>query len=392
MICVALLAARLARPRALLTALVTVALLVPAAAQARVPGAVPEPAGDDAPAAFERAFRQWARQHRLSGATLAVTHRDRLVLAAGHGGRAADAAVPLASLSKAVTAACVATLIDAGRIRLDSTLAELLPEILARVGRGGDPRLGGITVAQLLTHRAGLGRDGHADPGVTALWALARTTELARIPLAAIVERALREPLGSAPGARFRYSNAGYFALGALVERVSKLPYATACAERVLVPLGIQQARLDPTWGALASTGGWRLSGPAYLAFVRALEPHRPGPVGPVMRQWMLEPAGKAVGAGSTFYSLGLFVRPEASGWTWWHTGSWVTRGRRDARGPREASFATLVTRTADGPTWFVSCEPDPGPPAREALESAFRRAAGQSWPDRDGFPALGLR
>ena len=376
---------------ALALAAPAVALAGPAATPARSSAISGDPS-QDAPRAFEYAVREWARRHRLRGATLAVIHRDRLILTAGHGARAADAAVPLASLSKAVTAACVATLVDAGRIRLDGTLAELLPELVARVGRARDSQLGSITVAQLLTHRAGLGADGRADPGVTALWALARTTELAQIPLAAIVERALREPLGSAPGARFRYSNAGYLALGAIVERVTGIPYAAACAERVLAPLGIAEPRLDPTWGVLASTGGWRLSGPEYLALVRSLEPHRPGPVGPVMRRWMLEPSGKEIGTGSTFYSLGLFVRGDASGWTWWHTGSWVTRGRRGPRGLIEASFATLVTRTQGGTTWFVSCEPDPGPAARAALEVAFRRASARRWPDRDGFPALGLR
>ena len=53
-------------------------------------------------------FAAWARQHRLDGATLAVTVRGRLVLTACYGRRAANDRVPLASLSKAITAACKA--------------------------------------------------------------------------------------------------------------------------------------------------------------------------------------------------------------------------------------------------------------------------------------------
>jgi CubicO group peptidase (beta-lactamase class C family) len=363
--------------------------------------AVPATAAGDRtgnPSAADRVetiFAAWARQHRLDAATLAVTAHGRLVLTAGHGRRAANERVPLASLSKAITAACAARFIEAGRLRLDSRLGDVRRDLVSAAGSGADRRLPDITVAQLLAHRAGFGREGMPDPAVGAVWELAPSRDLDRITLEAVLQRALRRALGSAPGERYRYSNTGYFALGAVIEGVAGAPYPQACRETLLQPLGIGGAVLDPVWGVLGPAGGWRLSGAEYLAMYRALEPGRDAVIGPATKRWMLDAADKHLRhATGPFYSLGITVRPGIAGEpVWWHTGSWVVRGRRGRTGPLHASFASLATRTDRGVSWFASCEPDPGVAAREALDAALWRIARQSaeWPTTDGFAALGL-
>jgi CubicO group peptidase (beta-lactamase class C family) len=371
-----------------LAVLVTGALVGPVAAA---------PVGESPSAAdrVQSTFAAWAQQHRLEAGTLAVTVGGRLVLATAHGRTAPNERVPLASLSKAITAACVARFIESGRLRFDSRLADVRLDLVRTAGRGADTRLREITVAQLLTHRAGFGGDGVPDPAVRAIWELAPSRALERITLDAILERALRRPLGSGPGERYRYSNTGYFALGAVIEGIAGIPYAEACREALLRRLHIKGAGLDPDWGVLASAGGWRLSGPEYLAVYRALEPGRDAVIGPAAKRWMLDDADKHLrDAAGPFYALGVIVRPGTAGEpVWWHTGSWVVRGRRGRTGPLHASFAALVTRTDRGVSWFASCTPDPGVPARQALDAALWRIARESgeWPARDGFDALGL-
>ena len=57
----------------------------------------------------------------------------------------------IASLTKPITGVCIATLIQQGKLRFDTTLGELLP---SRFGEPRDARLRTVTVAHLLTHGA----------------------------------------------------------------------------------------------------------------------------------------------------------------------------------------------------------------------------------------------
>jgi CubicO group peptidase (beta-lactamase class C family) len=156
----------------------------------------------------------------------------------------------LASLSKQFTATAVLLLVEAGRLTLDTRVAELLPEL----GAGyADVRL-----EQLLAHTSGipdyepLVPDGDARPlrdaDVLALLAGRRDAYF---------------PAGTA----FRYSNSGYALLALVVERTAGMRYADFLRELVFAPLGMRSTRAyEPERGELAerayghATGadGWR--------------------------------------------------------------------------------------------------------------------------------------
>src|SRR5262250_359123 len=89
----------------------------PVAAQAPLPDTVE---------AFERVFVAWAQKYGIAGGTLAVARDDRLMLIKGYGDRRGDDRVLLASLSKAITAVCVATLVQEGRLSFATPLGESL--------------------------------------------------------------------------------------------------------------------------------------------------------------------------------------------------------------------------------------------------------------------------
>ncbi|MFL6803105.1 MAG: serine hydrolase, partial [Xanthobacteraceae bacterium] len=74
------------------------ATLISAAAQTSVP-ATPE--------AFGQALKAWAAEHRIKRAFVVVRRDGRIVHRSALGGANPDAPVHLASLSKAITAACV---------------------------------------------------------------------------------------------------------------------------------------------------------------------------------------------------------------------------------------------------------------------------------------------
>ena len=171
------------------------------------------------------------------GAVLVVGRHGKVVFRKAYGHRAVvpsvepmtlDTVFDLASLTKVVaTTTSVMTLVEDGKVRLQDRVAKHIPEFAS----GGGAR-DQVTVEELLTHRAGLAAD---DP--MALY-VGSAKE--------IFERKYRQPLASAPGARFVYSDVGFEVLGELVRRVSSLPLEEFARQRVFVPLGMKDTEFRP--------------------------------------------------------------------------------------------------------------------------------------------------
>jgi len=108
-------------------------------------------------APVREAFAQGFRERGEVGAAVAVTVDGRPVVdlwgghadAAGTRPFAAHTLVCMMSVAKAVTATCVAMLVDRGRLEWDAPVARYWPEF-AQAGKGDIP------VRYCLDHRAGL--------------------------------------------------------------------------------------------------------------------------------------------------------------------------------------------------------------------------------------------
>ena len=138
---------------------------------------------------------------------------------------AADTLFYIASCTKSFTALATVLMDRAGVLKLDSTLAEILPE--ARLAPGLDPAK--ITVRQLLTHTHGIAGDGPLS------YRAAYSGEIER----AAMLRALTAH-GPAPnGTAYSYSNVGYNILSLAIDRLAKQPWQDVLAERVYKPLGL---------------------------------------------------------------------------------------------------------------------------------------------------------
>jgi CubicO group peptidase (beta-lactamase class C family)/dienelactone hydrolase len=335
--------------------------------------ATPGPAKiDGTPAIFTKVLANWAAKHNVKRAVIIVRRDGRVVHRAGLGGADPAAPVHLASLSKAITGACIATLVRDRKLRLDTPLSKALAKFFKTHGRPADRRIERITIAQLLAHRAGFSgpRDG-GDLATGALLKAYRVTNSTRKPpkpeyLASILaQHLLREP-----GQQFAYSNSGYLVLGAVVEEATGRPYADHCRDAVLTSAGAV-GMLDPLWAVLWSTGGWRMTGADYLAFFDQLDPAR-AKFGPAIRNWMLDPSGKTFGTRNppSWYALGVMVRGNDKSRVISHTGSWrATIGPRNPKRPRISETSTLAIRSADGTSWFVHHVPRILGGARAELE-----------------------
>jgi CubicO group peptidase (beta-lactamase class C family) len=118
-----------------------------------------------------------------------------------------DTVVYTASLSKQVTAACLALLVQRGAVNLDSALIEWIPEL---------PKwAGSVRVRHLVHHTAALPIDTKVDASGTGHGDEDRMTDGVIASLASV------PALTYQPGTRFAYSNAGYVCLGVLVQRAA---------------------------------------------------------------------------------------------------------------------------------------------------------------------------
>lgn len=165
----------------------------------------------------------------LPGAAVAVTHGGDVVRAAGYGHDAAGAPItastrlPVASLSKSMTAFAVLQLVEAGRMRLDAPVTRYLPEF-----RLADPRGARITVRMLLDQTSGMADSAFPDLALPQPHTLAEATERLR-----------HAPLASEPGAEFHYHNPNYEVAARIVEVVAGQPYADYLAAHLFRPLGM---------------------------------------------------------------------------------------------------------------------------------------------------------
>ncbi|MFI4999687.1 MAG: serine hydrolase domain-containing protein [Reyranellales bacterium] len=302
------------------------------------------PARAQTVADIEQAWRGWMIGHGRTAGGLVVLRQDRVVHEVALGREGVGASVPIASLSKAVTAVCIAGLIDQGRLSFDTPLAQALAGTFARLGGPADPRLAQATVGQLLAHRAGFDRDKGGDAASAPLKSYLRTNTATRTAYDDTVRMVLRQKLPLPPGERYSYSNAPYLLLGAVVEEASRQNYETYCGKAVLAPLGARGAALDPAWRILSSYGGWRMPLADYGRFYQAFATGNPA-IGPVARRWMMSPDGKAIGGGA-HYGLGTDVRPLPSGAAnFWHWGRWSYSLDGAYDGPLRISYATYAVR-----------------------------------------------
>lgn len=154
------------------------------------------------------------------------------------------------SCTKSMTATLAAILIEQGKIDWATTIADVFPELRAVM----DEDWQGVTLEQLLTHRAGA--PGHApdDLWMRAWQRRGTPTEQRLRYLGGLVTRAPEIP----PGTKFLYSNQGYAVAGAMLERCGGQSWEEMMQTMLFQPLGMQHSGfgapgnekdVDQPWG-----------------------------------------------------------------------------------------------------------------------------------------------
>jgi len=175
-----------------------------------------------------------ATDPRLPGLSVGIIHHDRILFSKGYGYadlerhvRAnATTCYRIASFSKIFTTVALLQLVEQGKLDLDTPVQHYLPWFASPA----DPHLDSITCRQLVTHTAGLDRDGER-----AQWLDFQFPVLEQIQ-AHIVEGATVY----APADRWKYSNYGFTILGEVIHQVSGMPYEEYVTRNVVERLGLE--------------------------------------------------------------------------------------------------------------------------------------------------------
>ncbi|UJR79659.1 serine hydrolase domain-containing protein [Sandaracinus amylolyticus] len=236
----------------------------------------------------------------------------------------------LGSCTKAMTAALLALVAQDGTLSLDTTLAE------AFAGLEIHESMRGVTLYDLLVHRAGLEPDGTPSPETIELLGIPGPVREARAELA---RRVLSRGPAIEPRTETRYSNIGYILVGAALERATGASWEDLLHTRLLTPLGMTSCGFGPPAATHDDApSGHVLSNGALEPVPTFDNPPLLGPAGTVhctladwarFVDWTMSPPESGPLALSTDAHARL-VTPTSDGWA----PGWQVTSRLWARGP----------------------------------------------------------
>jgi CubicO group peptidase (beta-lactamase class C family) len=231
---------------------------VPASAQP-LPVGTPESEGFS-PERLERLHAMLQRhvdEGKHAGLVSLVARHGRIVDWQVYGSRDLGAKLPMEkdtivrvySMSKVISTVAVMILQEEGRLKLDDQVGMYLPALAKmKVFAGGTakhPKLVDatrqMTVKDLLTHTSGL-IYGFGKGPIDEIYRGAKILESASMD--AFVAKLATLPLAHQPGARFSYG-LSVDVLGAIVEKVSGMPFERFVEQRITVPLAMVDTGYD---------------------------------------------------------------------------------------------------------------------------------------------------
>lgn len=167
----------------------------------------------------------------------------------------------LGSNTKAMTAFLTGLLVEKGRLRWETPIEEVYPDIAPDLPAA----LRGVTLLHLLSHRAGI--------PANIIWFAVSKPDLS-LPeqrLECVKMLARTKPL-SEPGSAYLYSNFGYVIAGAVAEKVTSSIWEVLMTQMVFEPLGMKSVgfgglgtpgEIDQPWGHRADGNPVPKNGPA---------------------------------------------------------------------------------------------------------------------------------
>jgi len=207
-------------------------------------------------AALEILARNILEEYGCPGLALGLSERGKHMYTLGFGYRDVTRLMPvtgetifgIGSLTKSFTCVSIMQLQEAGKLKVDTPLVEILPGLRLAGQRASEA----ITLHHLMTHTAGL----PPLPGLALALSADSDTEpsprsgVAAKPMATmnhLLDFLADHPftLLASPGRVYSYSNEGYALLGCVIEQVAGQTYPSYVRENIITPLGLTRTIFD---------------------------------------------------------------------------------------------------------------------------------------------------
>jgi len=134
----------------------------------------------------------------------------------------------LASVSKTLTSTAILMLMERGKLKLDQNVKEFFPDF----------PYDGITIRLLLTHRSGMMNYVYFTDDIYRKEHRDQRKGLNNAQEMALIAQYKPAPFNK-PNIRFLYNNSNFMVLGAIIEKVTGMPYAQFMKENIFKPAGM---------------------------------------------------------------------------------------------------------------------------------------------------------
>src|SRR5699024_3182875 len=177
---------------------------------------------------IDKFIKDYLARNGLPGASIVIVKNGEVQYKQGYGndsnGKSITERSPMriGSVSKSFTSLAVLQLIEKRKVNLDDKIVEHIPEV-----KMNDSRWSNVTIRQLLSHTSGLPNPTIVKPADN---------------LQESVDRLNDWELKSTPGKHHAYSNANYWVLAYLVEKVSKEPFKKYMNKNVFRPVNMKNS------------------------------------------------------------------------------------------------------------------------------------------------------
>jgi CubicO group peptidase (beta-lactamase class C family) len=304
------------------------------------------------------------------GCVVAVAEKGEVVLERAFGTAALGGRTALtprhrfrvASHSKSFAAAGILKLREQDKLKLDDTAGQFV--------EGLHPEVARVTVAQLLSHSAGLTRDG-SDAGFFG--------DRRPFPSARELLADLKAPLVIEPSTRLKYSNHGYGLLGLIIEQITGEPYTKWIKREIVDGVGLTETTPDMplkrgvpfarghsgrvllghrlvipgdfSLNAVAPAGGFVTTAADLARYFAQLSPQaRRSVISAASRREMIRRQWRNLNSTiESYYGLGI-MSGTLNGWDWFgHTGGLQGYISRTCVLPRQELSISVLTNAIDG-------------------------------------------
>jgi len=176
------------------------------------------------------------RMSEQPGCVVAITYKDRVILERAYGYADVNKCEPLtprhrfrvASHSKSFTATGVMKLRELGKMKLDDAIGRYVGDLHPQIARA--------TLGQVLSHGAGIVRDGKDSGQFSGRRPFFDRNELLDD---------LKDPPSIEPNVRFKYSNHGFGLIGFAIESVTCEPFTSWIKREIIDAAGLEETHPD---------------------------------------------------------------------------------------------------------------------------------------------------